>query len=610
MRRHFGSREYALHDPAEAQDRPDEGGLPTWDLTDLFPAARLAELRAALGAIEDRAHGFAAKYRGRVAFLEPEDFAAAADAYQEIEESLARLSAFAELSFSAQSDDPASGQLLQFVTEQATSTTSELLFFTLEINRLDDETVETWQNHQSVRPWRPWLRDLRVFRKHQLSDDLERLLNEKDVVDRGWGRLFDQTFATMRIQVAAEELTLSEALSKLSEARRQVRQETAEALSRALESIRPTASLVLNTLAKNKAIIDDWRHYDRPVSHRNLSNMVENEVVDALVSAVTAAYPRLSHRYYSMKARWLGLEKLQHWDRNAPLPGDDNRRIPWNEAVSHVTAAYERFSLELGQQVRAFLGRPWIDASLRPGKAGGAFSHPTVPSVHPYVLMNYYGRSRDVMTLAHELGHAVHQTLSAQQGYLLASTPLTLAETASVFGEMLTFRAWLDSETDPRRRRRLLAAKIEDSLNTVVRQIAFYQFEAQLHAERKSGELLPTRIDDIWLRVQSESLGPAFDFTPDYGTYWAYIPHFVHSPFYVYAYAFGECLVSALYALFESGHPRFQSKYLDLLRSGGTKRHQELLAPFGVDATDPVFWDRGLDVLAGWIDELERISDG
>jgi oligoendopeptidase F len=610
MRRLYGSRETALHDAAEAQARPDGGGLPTWDLTDLFPAARLDELRPALRSIEDQARGFAAKYKGRLESLRPAEFAAAVDAYQKFEESLARLSAFAELLFSAQSDDPASGQLLQFVTEQATSTTSELLFFTLEINRLDDETIAAWQSHESVRPWRPWLRDLRVFRNHQLSNELERLFNEKDVVDRGWSRLFDQTLAAMQIPLGAEQLTLSATLSRLSDTSGQVRQEAAAALSRALGAIRPTASLVLNTLSKNKAIIDDWRHYRKPVSHRNLSNMVEDEVVDALVSAVTAAYPRLSHRYYAMKARWLGLEKLHHWDRNAPLPGDEDRRIPWDEAIRHVTTSYERFSPELGEQARTFLAHPWIDAAVRPGKAGGAFSHPTVPSVHPYILMNYHGRARDVMTLAHELGHAVHQTLSAERGYLLASTPLTLAETASVFGEMLAFRSWLDSEADPLRRRHLLAAKIEDSLNTVVRQIAFYKFETQFHSERRSGELLPTRIDEIWLGVQSESLGPAFDFTPDYGTYWAYIPHFVHSPFYVYAYAFGECLVAALYGLYESGHPSFQSKYLDVLRAGGTKRHQELLAPFGVDATDPTFWNRGLDVIASWIDELERISDG
>ena len=600
----------ALRDAADTTPETIEQSLPTWDLGDLFPTARLDDLAAALARIEQHAEEFADTYRGRVASLTPEQLARAVEAYERVEESIARLSAFADLRFSAQSDDPAAGQLLQFVSEQGTSITKRLLFFTLEINRLEDSTVAAWQEHAAVSKWRPWLRDLRVFRRHQLSDDLEELFSEKDVIDRGWARLFDQMLATLRVSLPGEELTLSSALSRLSNARRQVREETALALSQALGKIRPTASLILNTLAKNKSITDKWRRYDKPVSHRNLSNMVEDAVVDTLVAAVTAAYPRLSHRYYHLKARWLGLDRLQHWDRNAPLVDDSDQCVPWKDAVSHVTTSYERFSPELGAAARAFLAQPWTDAALRPGKASGAFSHPAVPSVHPYILMNYHGRPRDVMTLAHEVGHAIHQTFSAKQGYLLSSTPLTLAETASVFGEMLSFHAWLDKEPDPQRRRHLLAAKIEDSLNTVVRQVAFYQFETEFHAERRSGELLPERIDEIWLGVQKQSLGPAFELTADYGTYWSYIPHFVHSPFYVYAYAFGECLVSALYALYETRASSFQSKYLEMLHSGGTKRHRELLAPFDVDASDPAFWSRGLDLIAGWIDELESVSNG
>jgi oligoendopeptidase F len=336
--------------------------------------------------------------------------------------------------------------------------------------------------------------------------------------------------------------------------------------------------------------------------------MVEDEVVDALVAAVTASYPRLSHRYYAMKAKWLGLEKLEHWDRNAPLPDDDDRVIPWDEARTRVLSAYGAFSPELATVGKRFFDAPWIDARLMPGKSGGAFAHPTVPSAHPYLLLNYHGRTRDVMTLAHELGHGVHQVLAADQGYLLSGTPLTLAETASVFGEMLTFRAMLDAETNPARRRIMLAGKVEDMLNTVVRQTAFYRFETLLHDERRQGELLPERIGELWRQVQTESLGPAFNFTPDYDVFWAYVPHFVHSPFYVYAYAFGDCLVNALYSVFQSGHPGFQAKYLAMLRAGGTKRHKELLAPFGLDASDPAFWTRGLDVISGFIDELEATS--
>jgi oligoendopeptidase F len=332
--------------------------------------------------------------------------------------------------------------------------------------------------------------------------------------------------------------------------------------------------------------------------------MVEDEVVDALVTAVRSDFPRLAHRYYLMKAKWLGLPKLQHWDRNAPLPDDDDKSISWNDARDRVLTAYGAFSPELAAVGKRFFDQPWIDATLKPGKAGGAFAHPTVPSAHPYLLLNYHGRTRDVMTLAHELGHGVHQVLAGGQGYLMAGTPLTLAETASVFGEMLTFRALLDA-ADPKRRRIMLAAKVEDMLNTVVRQIAFYRFETLVHDERRGGELLPERIAALWMQVQTESLGPAFEFTPEYGVFWAYVPHFIHTPFYVYAYAFGDCLVNALYSVFQSGHPGFQAKYLDMLRAGGTKRHKELLAPFGLDASDPAFWKRGLDVIAGFIDELE-----
>jgi oligoendopeptidase F len=312
-----------------------------------------------------------------------------------------------------------------------------------------------------------------------------------------------------------------------------------------------------------------------------------------------------------MKAKWLGLEKLEYWDRNAPLPDDGDTAVSWPEAKARVLEAYGAFTPELAATAKPFFEKNWIDAALRPGKSGGAFAHPTVPSAHPYVLMNYHGRTRDVMTLAHELGHGVHQVLAAKQGYLMSGTPLTLAETASVFGEMLTFRSLLDAETDPRRRRIMLAQKVEDMLNTVVRQIAFYQFETKIHAERRSGELLPERIGEIWLEVQTESLGPAFNFADEYRLFWAYVPHFIHSPFYVYAYAFGDCLVNALYAVYTEEKAagkadEFAEKYLAMLRAGGTLRHKELLAPFGLDASEPQFWQKGLDVISGFIDELSE----
>jgi oligoendopeptidase F len=598
-----------------AAEKPPAEILPNWNLADLYPAPDAAEVAADLDRADRESGAFAATYEGKLAQLPGAGLATAIATYERIEEILGRLMSYAQLLFSGDSTDAKIGRFYQTMSEQVTAISSKLLFFSLELNRLDDDVLEAKLADPAAARWRPWLRDLRVFRPHQLSDELEKLLHEKEVTGRAaWSRLFDETMAAMRISVAlpggAQELTVSDTLNRLSSRDRAERQAAGEAIGAAFgERIRLFA-LITNTLAKDKQIVDTWRGYPTPGSSRNRGNMVEDEVVTALVDAVVADFPRLSHRYYLMKAQWLGLPKLQHWDRNAPLPEDDDTIVPWDEARERVLTAYNAFSPELAEIGRDFFQLPWIDAELRPGKSGGAFAHPTVPSAHPYLLLNYHGRTRDVMTLAHELGHGVHQVLAGRQGYLLSSTPLTLAETASVFGEMLTFRATLDAELDPRRRRIMLAAKVEDMLNTVVRQIAFYRFETLLHDERRSGELLPERIGALWRQVQTESLGPAFDFTPEYDVFWAYVPHFVHSPFYVYAYAFGDCLVNALYAVFQDGHREFAAKYLDMLRAGGSKRHKELLAPFGLDASDPAFWKKGLDVICGFIDELEGLPHG
>ncbi len=590
-----------------ASDAPGQSGpLPAWDLTDLYPAIDSPRIGADLDAAEAAAGDFAARYAGTLAAIAGAELAAALAEYERIEEVLGRVMSYAQLQFAGDGTSGTIGQFMQSCSERVTAISSHLIFFSLELNRLDDAVLEQKLADPALAYWRPFLRDIRVFRPHQLSDEAEKLLHEKSVTgSQAWSRLFDETVAGMRIPFNDAELTVSDVLNKLSDRDRAVREQAGHAIGRAFGDKIKLFGLITNTLVKDKAISDAWRHYPRPGSSRNRSNMVEDEVVDALVSAVTSDYPRLSHRYYAMKAKWLGLPKLQHWDRNAPLPGDDDRAIPWDEARNRVLTAYGAFSPELAEVGSRFFEKPWIDAGLRPGKSGGAFAHPTVPSAHPYLLLNYHGRTRDVMTLAHELGHGVHQVLAAGQGYLQSGTPLTLAETASVFGEMLTFRALLDAETDPGRRRIMLASKVEDMLNTVVRQTAFYRFETLVHDERRSGELLPERIGAIWRQVQTESLGPAFEFTPEYDVFWAYVPHFVHSPFYVYAYAFGDCLVNALYGVFQDGHPGFQAKYLEMLRAGGTKRHKELLAPFGLDASDPAFWRRGLDVIAGFIDELE-----
>jgi oligoendopeptidase F len=585
------------------------GSLPQWDLADLYRGRDSPALTQDLARLAAEAEAFRARFEGRLADLTGAELGAAVASYERLQELGARIISFASLVHAGDLGDPEIGRFLQTMQERINAALTLLLFFTLQLNKLDDAAIEAKSADPALAVYRPWLRDLRAFRPYQLSDEVEKLLHEKSVAGRAaWVRLFDETIAALRFPVRGRELTETEALDLLSDRDPEVRREAAESIGTVLGRNVRTFALATNVLAKDKEVEDRWRGFPRPISARNLANFVEDEVVDALKSAVRRSYRHLSHRYYRLKAGWLGAESLPFWDRNAPLPEDDDRKIPWPEAEATVLDAYQAFSPELAALGRRFFVSPWIDAPPRPGKASGAFAHPTVPSAHPYLLLNYQGRVRDVMTLAHELGHGVHQLLAGSQGHLMADTPLTLAETASVFGEMLTFRALLAHETIPGRRKIMLAQKVEDMLNTVVRQIAFVTFEERVHDARREAELTPDQLGEIWLEVQRDSLGPALRLDGVYRHYWSYIPHFIHTPFYVYAYAFGDCLVNSLYAVYEDAHLGFAERYLDLLRAGGTLRHRELLAPFGLDAADPQFWERGLAVVAGMIDQLETIG--
>ena len=583
------------------------GMLPGWDLNDLYPGPESSELKQDLAAVRATAEAFESRYAGRLAEIDGSGLGDAIAEYEAIEEILGRVMSYASLMHAGAVDDPEVGRFFQTMHEAITDISAHVLFFTLELNRLDDDTLAAKMGTPGAAHYASWVRDQRAFRPHQLSDEIEKLLHDKSVVGRAaWTRLFDQTIDGLRFPIDGKELTSAEALHLMSDPDAALRERAAGALTEVLGANVRCFALITNTLIKDKEIEDRWRGFARPISSRNLANQVEDEVVDALLDAVRNAYPRLSHRYYAIKARWLGVDALDHWDRNAPLPDDDDRVVPWNAAVDTVLGAYGAFSGEMADLGKRFFDNAWVDAGVRAGKAPGAFSHPTVPSAHPYILLNYQGKTRDVMTLAHELGHGVHQLLAAERGALMADTPLTLAETASVFGEQLTFRAMLGAEDDAKRRRVMLAGKVEDMINTVVRQAAFCEFERRLHDERRAGELTGERIGEIWLAVQGESLGPAIRFDDGYGAYWSYIPHFIHTPFYVYAYAFGECLVNSLYAVYQDSAQGFQERYLTMLRAGGTLRHKELLAPFGLDASDPAFWSKGLDVISGFIDELEE----
>ena len=582
--------------------------LPTWDLTDLYSSPAGPDLERDLATAAERATAFAASYEGKVGSVDAAGLAAAIAAYEALQDLIGRIGSYSGLHYAGDMADPERGRFSQNMQEKLTDIGTKLVFFTLELNRLDEAALARMLATPALAHYGPWLRDVRAFRPHQLSDELEKLLHEKYVAGRAaWCRLFDETIARLRYPFRGEQLTEPQILDKLANRDGEVRREAAKVFGSVMGDNVATFALITNTLAKDKEIEDRWRKYPRAQSSRNLANQVEDEVVDALASAVRRAHPKLSHRYYSMKARWFGVEKMPYWDRNAPLPEADDRLVSWPEASRIVLDAYNAFSPELASVGRRFFDNAWIDAAMRPGKAPGAFAHPTVPSAHPYLLLNYQGKIRDVMTLAHELGHGVHQVLAAGQGALMADTPLTLAETASVFGEMLTFQSLLATAPDRRARKAMLAQKVEDMLNTVVRQIAFYEFEQRVHAARRKGELTPDEIGDLWMGVQTESLGPAFLYDDEYRVYWTYIGHFIHSPFYVYAYAFGDCLVNSLYGAYKSGLPGFEAKYLNMLRAGGVNRHKELLAPFGLDASDPAFWDRGLDVVSGLIDELETL---
>ncbi|WP_171174512.1 M3 family oligoendopeptidase [Ruegeria sp. HKCCD8929] len=600
---------FPVRDANAAGGADDLGNLPEWDLTDLYTSEGAPELTRDLDWLEQECAGFAADYEGKLADLDADGLLTCVLRNEKISAIAGRVMSFAGLRYYQLTTDADRAKFMSDMQERVTISTTPLVFFTLELNRIEDDALKAhFDANADLARYEPVFRRIRAMKPYQLSDELEKFLHDLGVVGDAWERLFDETIAGLTFTVDGEELNIEGTLNLLTEQDRTKREAASRELARVFQENVKTFARVHNTQSKEKEIIDRWRGMPTAQTGRHLSNDVEPEVVEALREAVVAAYPKLSHRYYELKRKWLGLDKMQVWDRNAPLPMEDTRIVNWTEAEKTVMDAYNAFDPRMGEIAAPFFSKGWIDAAVKPGKAPGAFAHPTITEVHPYVMLNYLGKPRDVMTLAHELGHGVHQVLAAGQGEMLSSTPLTLAETASVFGEMLTFRKMLDAAETPEQRKVLLAGKVEDMINTVVRQIAFYDFECKLHAARRDGELTPDDINALWMSVQAESLGPAFEFMEGYETFWSYIPHFVHSPFYVYAYAFGDGLVNALYSVYASGADGFEDKYFEMLEAGGSKHHKDLLAPFGLDASDPKFWDKGLSMISGLIDELEAME--
>lgn len=584
----------------------DLKNLPKWDLTDFYQNIDDKNIELDFKNLKIRSEKFTKDYKGKISSLSGDDLYYAIKENEEISEYFGKISSFSYLNYASDMLDQKNTAFYQNSSDKISEISKDLVFFELEINKISETNIEKLYNEsEKLKKYKPFLRDVRIFKKHQLKEDIEKiLLEKKSTGSSAWNRLFDETINNMKFPYDNKELNSSEIFNLLSSKEQETRKKSAKIIGETLGKNIRLFSFITNILAKDKNINDNLRNFKRPISSRNLNNFIEDEIVDNLALVVKENYKNISHRYYKIKAKLLGLEKMHYSDRNAPLSMDENL-TSWEDAKKIVFDAYNNFSPELAKIGQRFFDNNWIDVGVRNGKDSGAFAHPTIPSVHPYLLLNYQGKVRDIMTLAHELGHGIHQILSSNQGYFMSGTPLTLAETASVFGEQLTFQEILKRENDPNRKKIIIASKVEDMINTVIRQIAFLEFERKVHDERKKGEIATEKLCEFWMEVQKESLGDIFIFDNEYKYYWSYIPHFIHSPFYVYSYAFGDCLVNSLYACYKNGLENFEKKYLKMLEAGGTLHHKDLLSPFGLDASKPEFWQNGLDIISGYIDQLE-----
>jgi oligoendopeptidase F len=582
---------------------------PSWDLSDFYASTKDKKITADLKKIATESKKFATQFQSKVEKLNAEQLFLAIKKYEEIGQEIGKISSYSQLLYASDLSNQINISFHQNTSEALSKFESDLIFFTIELNEIDDKKLTQLLKNSDLKKYQPFIRDTRSFKKYQLSHELEKFALEKNITGRAaFVRLFDETVNNLKFSYRGKILNSQEIFDLMSNRDEKIRKDAAKAIGKTFEENAKIFTFITNTLAKDKAIDDSWRGFESPISARNLSNFVEDEVVEILTKKVKQNYAKISHRYYQIKAKILGKKTLNYWDRNAPLSKAENKIIPWQSAQDLVLSAYEEFSPELKKIGEVFFKKNWIDAAVRNGKDSGAFSHPCVPSVHPYILMNYQGKIRDVMTLAHELGHGIHQQLASAQGYLMSGTPLTLAETASVFGEQLTFQKILKNEKNLEQKKLIIASKVEDMINTVVRQIAFLEFEKKVHQARKDGEISLEKLCEFWMQIQKESLGPIFKFDQEYRFFWSYIPHFIHSPFYVYAYAFGDCLVNSLYGVYKSGQVKnFPEKYLAMLTKGGKEYHKEMLEPFGLSVSDPKFWQAGLDVIIDYIDQLEEV---
>ena len=577
--------------------------LPNWNLKDFYSSFKDEAISKDLDNFKKYTKTFKESYKDKL-LSHSSKLENIIEEYENGNEIGDKLGNYAFLIYATNMDISEIVQFYQDINEKLTEISSDLIFFTNEINATSDDDFKKLINGSGK--YKNWLINIRRFKDHQLDEKSEQILLDKNLTaSSSWVRFFEERINDLKFNIDGKELNSAGALNLLSDHDEKVRKKASESIETVFKSEVKTFTFITNTLAKDKITNDKWRKYSSPVDSRNLSNNVENDVVEALSKSVTSNYKNISHRYYELKSKIFKKNQLDYWDRNAPYPNSPKTLIKWEAAKDIVLRSYANFDESFKDIVLMFFQNNWIDAELKSGKSPGAFAASTIPSIHPYILTNFHGKTRDVMTLAHELGHGCHQYLSSKQGLLLSSTPLTLAETASVFGEMMTFRTLLnDSNKDTKKF--LLASKIEDMINTVVRQISFFEFEKLIHSARKNGELSSDQICDFWMSTQIESLGPHIRLTEGYKYFWTYIPHFIHTPFYVYAYAFGDCLVNVLIQLYDEGLPDFKNHYIDLLKSGGSKHYSEVLKPFNVDLKNQKSWEKGLSMISGLIDEFEK----
>ena len=584
--------------------------LPAWDLSDLYKGIKDPEISKDMETYRKSALAFARKYKGKITSLDAKDFLTLLKAEEKMSKLSARLGGFAYLNMSTQMKNPEAMAFYQNTSEKLTAYARPLVFFSLELNRVPEAKIKEWLKDKHVAFYKPFIERVRKYKKYELPEAVEEILLEKSVTSsEAWVRLYEETSSRLVYTVDGKNYNDAE-ISKLTlDKDVKLRHKAGAEINRVAKENAPLFTLVYNMVMKDKAIEDEKRGFKAPVSARNLAEDVPDTSVEALAETVRANYKNIAHRFYKLKAKWLGVKKISYWDRNAPLPFSSDRNYTWDEAVKTVLKGYNEFSPKLGKIAEDFFTHNWIDVPPRDGKRSGAYCSGPLASEHPYLFLNFTGKQNDVLTLAHELGHGCHHQLRLKNGELNEHSRMTTEELASVFAEMLVFQDMLNSLNDDKAKLCLLASKVNDMINTAIRQIAFHFFETRAHDERKNGEVSEERLSEIWLEEMKESLGGYVEVGEDCRYIWSQVGHFFFLPFYVYAYSYADCLVNSLYQVKLEGKVKdFADKYLELLSQTALGDYEKIFKPFGLNPNEASFWQKGLNLISSYIDELERLD--